>query len=140
MKSRSPRPWCHSLRSLSLSLSLSARSTRNGGKRWKLWCLRVYLRRTSLAVAVAACEASCASSVCIIRGTELCTRARTPPTTPPCCKQVTNRPRLRPTNEWKSFSGKESRKWSANVFREGTVYGVRFILARYIGDARQAVH
>lgn len=52
-------------------------------------------------------------------------------------EQATNRPtRLRPTNEWKSFSGKESRKWSANVFREGTVYAVRFIEA---GDARRAL-
>lgn len=118
---------------LSLSLSLSARSTRNGGKRWKLSSACLFTTH------FVSCRGGCLRSVLRVHYTRhRVMHSRTYTTYyPPCwSEQLTDRGCLRPTNEWKSFSGKESRKWSANVFREGTVYLVRYIEP---GDARQAV-
>lgn len=115
-----------------LSLLVRLEMAARGGR----FRLRVYLRRTSLAVA--ACEASCASSAHYTRHRVM--HSRTYTTYHPMPERVTNRARLRPRTNGNHSREKNRGSGARTYFEKGrrAVYPLR--IYRTCGDVRQAVH
>ena len=122
-------------RACSLPARDSVRSARNGGKRWwESFRLRVYLRRTSLAVALLPMK-RLASSVYYNAAPSYALAHVHTIYYYPRLKEITNRPRLRPRT-----NGNHSRERIEEVEREGISRRDGGVRARFIFDNIYYIH